>query len=55
MSGWLKIKEGDITLIHHSTASVIQVILEDENDKEELWMDYYQWNQLKKAIKETES
>jgi hypothetical protein len=56
----MKIKEGDITITHHSTASVIQIIVseseaEHKNEKQELWMDYYQWEQLKKAIAQTEN
>jgi putative lipase involved disintegration of autophagic bodies len=56
----MKIKEGDITITHHSTASVIQIIVseseaEHKNEKQELWIDYYQWEQLKKAIAQTEN
>jgi hypothetical protein len=60
MSGWLQVQEGNITIVHHSTASVIQVTVseseaEHKNEKQELWIDYYQWEQLKKAIAQTEN
>lgn len=54
MSGWISIDNGDVTLIHHSTASVIQIVVQDEDGKSDLWLDYYQFEQLKKAIKNTE-
>lgn len=50
MSGWINVDNGDIRLIHHSTASVIQIIVQDEDGTNEIWLDYYQFEQLKEAI-----
>lgn len=54
MSGWTKITVGDVTLKHSSTASVIELIVEDQDGKDSVWLDYYQFEQLKKAIKNTQ-
>lgn len=54
MSGWISSENGDVKLIHHSTASIIQIVVTDEHGTSELWLDYYQFEQLKKAIKHTE-
>lgn len=55
MSGWLKIQEGHITLVHHSPASVIEVIVDYPNESAptSIWLDYYEWEDLKKAIQKS--
>tara|TARA_R110000868_G_scaffold90367_1_gene250995 strand:+ start:665 stop:877 length:213 start_codon:yes stop_codon:yes gene_type:complete len=59
MSGWTKIIEGNIELVHHSTSSIVELILHDTDefepgqfrkDDKTIWLDYYDFENLKKAI-----
>jgi plasmid maintenance system antidote protein VapI len=59
MSGWTKAIEKSVEIIHHSTASVIQVkitSLEEvdwgkvENVTREFWLNYQEFSDLKEVI-----
>ncbi len=50
MSGWIKEKEGNVTLVHHSTSSTIELIVEYEGEENRFWLDYYEYENLKKLI-----
>lgn len=51
MSGWIKEKEGNVTLVHHSTSSQIELILDEDKDYiKYLFLDYYEYEALKKII-----
>jgi hypothetical protein len=63
MSGWTEIEVGKVKMIHHSTSSLVQIIVTDieeyqpghyREETNELWIDYYQFEDLKKAINKTE-
>ena len=51
---------GSVTLNHHSTISLVEVVLTHEQEieqggpteevKQSIWFDYYEWGDLKKAI-----
>ncbi len=54
MSGWKTVKEGTIELVHLSTSSLIKIVATDGDLKEDLILDYYQFEELKKAINQLE-
>lgn len=44
-------EHGAVKIIHHSTSSTIEIIVTSEDGgKQYLWMDYYDIDDLKKAI-----
>lgn len=50
MSSWIKEKEGNVTLVHHSTSSQIEIIVEYKGDTNTFWLDYYEYGSLEKLI-----
>ena len=59
MSIWKEIEVGSIKLIHHSTSSIVQIVVKDREEYQpgyfreetnELWVDYYQIQDLIEAI-----
>jgi hypothetical protein len=59
MVGWKEIEIGDVKLIHHSTSSIVQIIVKDREEYQpgcfreetnELWVDYSQLQDLIEAI-----
>jgi Zn-dependent M32 family carboxypeptidase len=59
MSSFSEVEEGDIKIIHHSAASLIEVIITREQEveqgifekvKEPFWFEYSSFDDLKKAI-----
>ena len=54
MENWTERREGNVLLIHHSTGSVVQVIIEGEGDSQVIWLDYYEFENLEKAILKTQ-
>lgn len=53
MSGWKEIEYGTIKIVHHSTSSVIEIIVKENTpDKEqnEIWINYTQLYDLIIAI-----
>lgn len=61
MSGWKEIEVGKVKIVHHSASSVIQIIVKDKEEYQpghfreetnELWLDYSQFEDLKKALAE---
>lgn len=61
MSGWIEKEVGKVKLVHHSTSSVVQIIVTDREEympghfreeTNELWIDYNQFEDLKNVIKE---
>lgn len=61
MSGWQKIELGNVKIVHHSTSSVVQIIVKDREEyipghireeTNELWLDYDQFENLKSVIKQ---
>ena len=54
MSGWKTVKQGNIELVHLSTSSLIKIVAIDEDYREDLIIDYYQFEELKKAINQLE-
>jgi len=57
MENWTERREGNILLIHNSTGSTVQVILEDNEhgNTQVMWLDYYEFENLEKAILKTKS
>jgi hypothetical protein len=53
MDNWTEIKEGNITLKHHSTSSEIELIWEDAESTQGMFFDYYEFESLVKAIEKT--
>lgn len=62
MSGWIEKEVGSVKLVHYQTSSVIQIIFKDREgyqpghfreETNELFIDYYQFEDLKKAINQT--
>lgn len=54
MDNWTKIEVGYVTLIHHSTASVIEIVVTNDDSElppKNIWLDYYDFEALKDAIK----
>lgn len=54
MSGWIKVQEGEVVLIHHSTSSTIEVFTEHAETgsaQPSLYLDYYDAKNLLKALK----
>lgn len=57
MDNWTKIEVGNVTLIHHSTSSVVEVVVKDddfEKPPKQLWLDYYDFEALKEAMYKTQ-
>lgn len=57
MGNWTKIEEGNVTIINHSTSSVIEVVINGDDFgalSKQLWLDYYDFDALKKAIQKTD-
>lgn len=63
MSGWTKRQVGNIELIHHSTSSLIEMIITSHEPPEPyqsdmvkytIWLDYKDFDDLKKAIELTQ-
>lgn len=63
MSGWTKRQVGNIELIHHSTASLVEIIIHSDELTERLvpeihqksiYLDYEEFDDLKKAIELTQ-
>ncbi len=50
-----EIKEGCVRIIHHSTSSTIEIVVSDKEevrgDDQTLWLDYYDFYELLKALK----
>jgi hypothetical protein len=60
MIGWKEIEVGKVKIVHHSTSSTVQIIVKDREEYQpghyreeinELWIDYYQFEDLKEIIK----
>lgn len=54
MSGWIKVQEGEVVLIHHSTSSTIELFTEHAetgSGQGSLYLDYYDAVNLLKALK----
>lgn len=55
MTNIVKIKEGNVTFIHHSTASVVQIIVDNPaEEKASLFFDYFEWESLVKIVNQIE-
>ena len=63
MSGWTEIEEGTIKIIHHSTASIIELLITADEEVEEgklekvitkLLIDYATFSDLRKVINQTQ-
>jgi len=61
MSGFTTVEEGTIKIVHHSTSSLIEVIIKDREEVSQgnwkdidkiVWLDYTQIEDLKKALNE---
>ena len=59
MSGFTTVEKGTIKIVHHSTSSLIQVIIKDKVEVEQgkfedfdkiVWLDYTEFSDLKEAI-----
>lgn len=51
MSGWITIEEDNVKLIHHSTSSTVELVMDEGKDSEQkFWMDYYGFEKLKRAL-----
>ena len=54
MDNWTEREEGTVKIVHHSTSSCIEIIMDEGDDPEShYWFDYYQWSDLLKAIEKT--
>jgi hypothetical protein len=54
MSGWIKVQEGEVVLIHHSASSTIELFTqhaETGSAQGPLYLDYYDAKNLLKALK----
>jgi hypothetical protein len=63
MSGWTKVKEDSVLLTHHSTASVIQITITQDEEVEQgktekqtfsIWLEYSTFCDLKNAVNKTD-
>jgi len=61
MSGFTKVEKGTVKIVHHSTSSLIEVIIKDREEVSQgnwkdidkiVWLDYTQIEDLKKALNE---
>jgi hypothetical protein len=54
---WSKIRDGNILMIHHSTSSTLEIrVYEEDSDRyNEIYMDYYELESLKRAIRQTDN
>lgn len=51
MENWIKEQDGNVIMVHHSTSSVVELIVLDEDNKaKSLYMDYYDFESLVKVI-----
>ncbi len=59
MSGWQEIEIGNVKMVHHSTSSIVQIIVKDKEEYQpgcfreetnELWIDYSQLQDLIETI-----
>jgi len=50
MSGWVKVKEGVVTLEHYSTSSLIKLTIDSESGPIESWFDYAEYDDLQKCM-----
>ena len=60
MSGFTKVEKGTVKIVHHSTSSLIEVIIKDREEVEQgqfedidkiVYLDYTQFDDLAEAIK----
>ena len=54
VGNWTERKVGNVKMIHHSTSSVIEIIIEQDDEKITVWLDYTDFENLKKALKLTD-
>jgi hypothetical protein len=54
---WAKIRDGNILLIHHSTSSIIEIrVYEEDSDKyNEIYIDYWELESLKRGLTKTDT
>jgi hypothetical protein len=59
MSGWKEIEVGNVTLIHHSTSSLIEMVITKDEEVEQgqvekvmqkVWFDYGTFSDLRESI-----
>jgi len=59
MSGWTEIENGDIKIKHHSTSSLIEMIITKHEEieqgkfvkfKQKVWFDYKTFSDLRKVM-----
>lgn len=46
------IQFGDVKIIHHSTSSQYQMIIQENGDYQDIWFDYYSVDDLIKAVEQ---
>ena len=63
MSGWTEREEGTVKIIHHSTSSLIEMLITTDEEVEQgrvekltikVWFDYGTFSDLRKVINQTD-
>jgi hypothetical protein len=63
MSGWTEREEGTVKIIHHSTSSLIEMLITTDEEVEQgkiekvtekVWFDYGTFSDLRKVVNQTD-
>ena len=56
MKNWVEFEKGNVKIKHHSTSSLIEVIITDDVDalSRVIWLEYKTFNDLKNVLIKTE-
>jgi hypothetical protein len=52
-NNWTVIHEGNVTLINHSAAAIVEIQLGEPKDRQTLWLHYSEFADLKEALIKT--